>query len=173
MLKALAIVGVTALVAIGGHRHADADSATASAGSTATVMPSEVAPGAHVNVVDGNDCSRKGGVATSAAFAGPVKLGPLAADMVGGTGRIRRGMTPGTYQVTLSCGSKVTTRVTVAAAGTAMPDGTVVAAAGQAAPQLPDNRSVTTGFVVVAGAVAMFGYVFRRRRIFSRPQEEE
>ena len=60
MLKALAIVGVTAVVAIGGLRHAGPDASSASAGSAvgsaAAVMPSEAAPGAHVNIVDGSDC---------------------------------------------------------------------------------------------------------------------
>jgi hypothetical protein len=169
MLKALAIVGVTALVALGGEHHTLGVANSA----TAVVEPRTVAPGGHVSVFDDNGCTGKKGYATSVAFAGRIPLASLDG-MVGGIGKVRRGIKPGTYDVTLDCGAKMSTSVTVDEDAAAInlangeADGTGVAAAVGDVAQAPAKGDVSNGFVMVAGAIALGGYALRHRRFLVR-----
>jgi len=126
-----------------------------------TVQPNPASPGTRVWVYDANGCTAAKGTATSQALAAPIALAPLA-DMTGGGGTIREGLAPGTYTITLHCGSTLTTTVHVSANST--PTGAAAAGDGSAEDHLGvGDAAVGSAFLLGGLAFATASFIRRRR----------
>jgi hypothetical protein len=132
------------------------------ASSSVVVQPNTVAPGGQVSVF-GIACTAETGTATSAAFAAPIGLSMLS-NATGGVGTVSTAAKPGTWKVTVSCGSKrYTGWVTVRSSarpegGAATGDGASQASAASGADG-PGSGAVLAAAGIGAGALAL-----RRRR---------
>ncbi|HET9172542.1 MAG TPA: hypothetical protein VFN97_24165 [Actinospica sp.] len=80
--------------------------ATAAAPNPIIIQPNPVAPGGTISVFDGGNCDfpSTGTVTfqTSGASIPSISISPLQ-NMIGGVGAVPAGVTPGSYQVSLTC----------------------------------------------------------------------
>ena len=133
--------------------------AASAAASSVVVQPGSVAPGSQVSVF-GTQCTASTGTATSAAFAAPISLSMLS-NTTGGVGMVSSSAKPGTWAVTVTCGSQTFTGwVTVA--GKTTPSGG--AATGDGSAQASAAPGVGSGVALAAAGVGLGAFVLRRRR---------
>jgi hypothetical protein len=132
-------------------------SATA-ASSSVVVQPGTAAPGSQVSVF-GTQCAASTGTATSAAFAAPIALSMLS-NSTGGVGTISSNAKPGTWPVTVKCGSQTFTGwVTV---GWTTPSGG--AATGDGSSQSSMVGGLGSGIALAAAGAGLGVVALRRRR---------
>ncbi|MEU9453772.1 hypothetical protein [Streptomyces sp. NPDC048277] len=160
--------------------------AHAADGRGVTVTPAAPAPGSDVTLrVSG--CSGTTGTATSTAFVSDARLSGTDGALAGET-RVRSGIGPGSYDVSVTCaGSAVSGSVTVAARSSqsqqdapgavpASPVAPVHAGGGGTAPLAsaesrasgPDTAQAVTGLVLAGFAAAAVGLLSARRSRGSR-----
>jgi hypothetical protein len=141
------------LVVLGG-----ATAAQAASSGNVSVQPGSVAPGGQVSVY-GLSCTATTGTATSSAFSAPISLSMLA-NSTGGVGNVSASAKPGTYPVTVTCGSmKLSGWITVT--GTTIPHGG--AKTGDGASLVGSGTSETAGLALVAGALGVGAFALRRK----------
>jgi hypothetical protein len=143
------------LVVLGG-----ATAAQAAAGSgNVSVQPGIAAPGGQVSVY-GLSCTATTGTATSSAFAAPISLSMLA-NSTGGVGNVSASAKPGTYPVTVTCGTmKLTGSITVSGT-TVVPHGG--AKTGDGASLIGSGTNETAGLALIAGALGVGAFALRRK----------
>jgi hypothetical protein len=135
-----------------------ATAAQAAASGNVSVQPGSVAPGGQVSVY-GLSCTATTGTATSSAFSAPISLSMLA-NSTGGVGNVSASAKPGTYPVTVTCGSmKLSGWITVT--GTTVPHGG--AKTGDGASLVGSGTSETAGLALVAGALGVGAFALRRK----------
>jgi hypothetical protein len=141
---------------------------TADKPANPTVQPNPAAPGTQVWVYDANECTAPSGTATSQALAEPIALAPLA-NMTGGGGTLRPGLTAGTYTITLHCGSTLTATIHVRSSTGATqrataPAGAAATGDGSAEDHLGvGDAAVGSAFLLGGLAFATISYIRRRR----------
>ena len=134
-------------------------SGASAASSSVVVQPGSVAAGGQVSVF-GTQCTASTGMATSAAFAAPISLSMLS-NSTGGVGMVSASAKPGTWAVTVKCGSQTFTGwVTVS--GKTTPWGG--AATGDGSSQASAASGVGSGVGLVAAGAGLGAWVLRRRR---------
>lgn len=133
-----------------------------------TVQPNPATPGTQVWVYDANECTAPSGTATSQALAAPIALAPLA-NMTGGGGTLRPGLTAGTYTITLHCGSTLTATLHVrsgtnTAHRATTPTGAAATGDGSAEDHLGiGDAAVGSAFLLGGLAFAATSFIRRRR----------
>ena len=143
------------LVVLGG-----ATAAQAASSGNVSVQPGSVAPGGQVSVY-GLSCTATTGTATSSAFSAPISLSMLA-NSTGGVGNVSASAKPGTYPVTVTCGSmKLTGSITVTGSGTVIPHGG--AKTGDGASLVGSGTNEAAGLALVAGALGVGAFALRRK----------
>jgi opacity protein-like surface antigen len=100
--RAATVLGGAALAAL-----CAAGSAAAAVPNPIIIQPNPVAPGGSISVFDGGNCDFPStGTVTFQTGTGPgipvITIGPLQ-NMIGGTGQVPANVTPGNYQVSLTC----------------------------------------------------------------------
>lgn len=140
------------LVVLGG-----ATAAQAAAGNV-SVQPGSAAPGGQVSVY-GLSCTATTGTATSSAFAAPISLSMLS-NSTGGVGNVSASAKPGTYPVTVTCGSMTLTG-SITVTGSTVPHGG--AKTGDGASLLGSGTGDTAGLAMVAGALGLGAIALRRK----------
>jgi hypothetical protein len=154
--KQLAAASAAAgLVVLGG---ATAAQAAASSGNV-SVQPGVVAPGGQVSVY-GLSCTATTGTATSSAFAAPISLSMLA-NSTGGVGNVSASAKPGTYPVTVTCGTMTLTGSITVSSSTVIPHGG--AKTGDGASLIGSGTNEAAGLALVAGAVGVGALALRRK----------
>ena len=152
--KQFAAAAATAgLVVLGG-----AGAAHAATSGNVSVQPGSLAPGGQVSVY-GLSCTASTGTATSTAFAAPISLSMLS-NSTGGVGNISASAKPGTYPVTVTCGSMTLTG-SITVTGSTVPHGG--AKTGDGASLLGSGTTDTAGLAMLAGALGLGAIALRRK----------
>ena len=131
--------------------------------SSVVVQPGTVVAGGQVSVF-GTQCTASTGTATSPAFAAPISLSMLS-NSTGGVGRVSASAKPGTWPVTVTCGSQTFTG-SVTVSGSAVPSGG--AATGDGSSQAPTASGLGSGMALAAAGAGLGVLVLRRRRAAAR-----
>jgi hypothetical protein len=137
---------------------AGAGAAQAAASGNVSVQPGSLTPGGQVSVY-GLSCTASTGTATSAAFAAPISLSMLS-NSTGGVGNVSASAKPGTYPVTVTCGSMTLTG-SITVTGSTVPHGG--AKTGDGASLLGSGTGDTAGLAMVAGALGLGAIALRRK----------
>lgn len=152
--KQFAAAAATAgLVVLGG-----AGAAQAATSGNVSVQPGSLAPGGQVSVY-GLSCTASTGTATSTAFAAPISLSMLS-NSTGGVGNVSASAKPGTYPVTVTCGSMTLTG-SITVTGSTVPHGG--AKTGDGASLLGSGTTDTAGLAMLAGALGLGAIALRRK----------
>jgi hypothetical protein len=141
---------------------------SASAGSSSVVVqPGTVAPGGQVSVF-GTQCKASTGTATSPAFSSPISLSMLS-NSTGGVGTVSSSAKPGTWPVTVTCGTQTFTgSVTVSSAVMPSPVPSGGAATGDGSSQSSVASGLGSGIALTAVGAGIGVFVLRRRRAGAR-----
>jgi hypothetical protein len=126
-----------------------------------TVEPNPASPGTRIYIYDANKCTAPHGTATSQALTAPIPLAPLD-HMTGGDGTIRTGLPPGTYTITLHCGSTLTTTLHVTT--TTTPTGAAATGDGSAEDHLGIGDAAVGSAFLLGGLTFATASLIRRRR---------
>jgi hypothetical protein len=128
--------------------------AQAAPGDT-TITPNPATPGSTVNIFN-RSCTASSGTASSAAFTATATLGPGADVPLAGEAMVSKSAKPGTFKVTISCGTQTfTTTLTVVPAGAPH--------TGDGASLLTSGAGQATGAAMIGGAVGLGALALRRR----------
>ena len=133
---------------------AAAPMAQAAPGDT-TITPNPATAGSTVNIFN-RSCTTSSGTATSAAFTAPASLGPGADVALAGEATISSNVSPGTFTVTISCGSQ-----TFSSSITIVPSG--APHTGDGASLMNSGAGQATGLALIGGAVGLGALALRRR----------
>lgn len=145
VLAAAAGSAVAVAVAAAGAAAALAPAAYAGSAGSVSVFPAAPAPGSDVTLrVTG--CAERTAVAASTAFVARTRLTVTDAGLAGES-RVRSTLEPGTYTVTVTCGTAERTGTFTVRAGDGQPPapGSVSGAAGQPASPMTAGRSPAPG----------------------------
>ena len=140
------------LVVLGGACAAQAASGDVS------VQPGSAAPGGQVSVY-GLPCTASAGTATSSAFSAPISLSMLS-NSTGGVGNVSTAAQPGTYPVTVTCGSMTLTG-SITVTGSTIPNGG--AKTGDGSSLVGSGTGETAGVALIAGALGVGAFTLRRK----------
>ena len=164
-----AIAGFVALGGAGAASAAQAASMPAAASGNVSVQPGSVAPGGQVSVY-GLSCVASTGMATSPAFAANIPLSMLS-NSTGGVGAVSSSAKPGTYPVTVTCGSMTltgsvtVTRTSTGTGGTStVPKGGAATGDGASLISGSSDGAVETGACLALAGVGLGLIAMRRRR---------
>jgi hypothetical protein len=128
----------------------------AQAASDTTITPNPATAGSTVNIFN-RSCTATSGTASSAAFAAPASLGPGADVPLAGEAMVSKSVSPGTFTVTITCGSQ-----TFTSSLTIVPTGAPVT--GDGASLINSGPAQATGLAMLGGAVGIGAVALRRRR---------
>jgi hypothetical protein len=125
-----------------------------------------IAPGANISIFDGGNCTTSTGTAT---ITGPSTMASVAlstlSNQVGGTAVIPASAKPGSYTVTITCGSATfTSTLTIAAGGNMGVNPTGGAATGDGASIGSSHTGLAAGGALAAAGLAIGFVAYRRRR---------
>ena len=115
--------------------------------------------------VYGLSCTDFSGTATSTAFAANIPLGHLA-NSTGGVGNVSTTAKPGTYTVTVTCGSATMTGsiTVIGSAVTAPPTGGAATGDGASLVGGSSSGGVETGVLIALVGAGLGAVAIRRRR---------
>jgi hypothetical protein len=124
--------------------------------SDTSITPNPATAGSTVNIFN-RSCTASTGTATSAAFTAPASLGPGADVPLAGEATISKSAAPGTFVVTISCGSQTfTSSITIVPSGAPH--------TGDGASLIGSGAGQATGMAMIGGAVGLGALALRRRR---------
>ena len=123
--------------------------------SDTSITPNPATAGSTVNIFN-RSCTASSGTATSSVFTAPASLGPGADVPLAGQTTISKSASPGTFAVTISCGSQ-----TFSSSITIVPSG--APHTGDGASLMNSGAGQATGLALIGGAVGLGALALRRR----------